>query len=453
MRRSNTRPLLSLALLALVPGCRDFVDYNSGNIDFDPERPELMPGEDVEPYEGEDEIVLEAQASIPTGHDLHKKVIWRTCTPNGGVCHNNKEYPDLRTPSNFAAAFQAPCNVQYGDYTSVFDGCEQPGDRLRLGGGFPLEPTEIAWIEYVPGEWEDPGDGLPEPDAVGLHIKLVHPMTDERDRGYAEASFIRTFVDGGEVEDSTYGRFTTNWWKIEDGSHLVGRVEPYQVEDVQELIAVGITEGDANRNGVFGATDAEPAQLLVPGDPLGSYLIARMRGEMYEAPLPGSRMPLANAPLTVPEMLALFCLVEGWPEDGGDQFLDVPIDYKNCSFSEGYEDLNLLGNGVTWESGIKDIFEFNCGGCHFGENPQGGLNLVGDGVYERLLGPSEQVPELNLIEPEDPENSYLYLKLIGDDRMEGLRMPFNPLTGEGELTEAALADVLTWISNGAVENE
>ncbi|MEM6989348.1 MAG: c-type cytochrome domain-containing protein [Myxococcota bacterium] len=152
-------------------------------------------------------------------------------------------------------------------------------------------------------------------------------------------------------------------------------------------------------------------------------------------------------------MLGLFCLVEGFPDGGGDEFLTSPVDYKNCSFSDDPEGLNLLGNGVTWEARVKKILEFNCGGCHVGEDPQGGLNLVGDGVYDRLLGASEQIEGMNLIEPGDADNSYLYLKLIGDDRIEGKIMPYNPLTGEGMLNEAELADVLTWITNGAVEDE
>ncbi len=448
------RTILIASVVAL-PGCRDFVDYNSGNIEFDPERPEVNEHEAVDPYDGDNEIVMEAQARFPTGLDIHKKIVWRTCTPNGGVCHNNKEFPDLRTPASFAAAFGESCNVQYGEYTSVFDGCERPGDRFEMsGGGINVEGAEIGYVEYIQGEFEDPGDnGLPEPGSPGLHIRLSTPVGGDRDRGYGEARFIRTFVEGGKVEDSVYADYRTQWWVIEDGTHLVGRVEDYQVEDVQGLIEVGIVEGDANRNGVFGSHDSEPAQLLVPGDPESSYLIARLRGEMNGEPIPGSRMPLANSPLTIAEMLGLFCLVEGFPDGGGDEFLTSPVDYKNCSFSDDPEGLNLLGNGVTWEARVKKILEFNCGGCHVGTDPQGGLNLVGDGVYERLLGPSEQIEGMNLIEPADPENSYLYLKLIGDDRIEGKIMPYNPLTGEGMLNEAELADVLTWITNGAVENE
>ena len=32
-------------------------------------------------------------------------------------------------------------------------------------------------------------------------------------------------------------------------------------------------------------------------------------------------------------------------------------------------------------------------------------------------------------------------------------MPFNPLTGEGRLTEAELGDILTWITNGAINEK
>src|SRR5690606_20811733 len=128
-----------------------------------------------------------------------------------------------------------------------------------------------------------------------------------------------------------------------------------------------------------------------PGDPVGSYLIGRMRGEMHGEPVPGSRMPLANSPLTVDEMLALFCLVEGFPVDGDSAMLSGPIDYNRCSFAASPADRNLLGDGVTWEARVKLIFEFNCGGCHNEQDPQGGLMLLGDGVYERLLEPSGQL--------------------------------------------------------------
>lgn len=457
MHVKTLAPLAAVALLTL-PGCRDFYDYNSGRIDFEPERPTLEEAAEVPPYTGMDETVLEAQERFPTGLELHRKVIWRTCTPNGGVCHNRKEYPDLHTPANFAQAFSAPCNVQPGEFDAVYDGCERPGDRIQFDGyGFGGDPVEIAWVEFIPGESEDYGDSEPPADAPGLHIHLATPMPNEdRTASYGSVGFTRSFVDGaGQTQQSTYASYRTSWWLIGDDTHMLGRVQEYQVEDVQELIGVGIIMGDANRNGVLGAHMGAPVSMLEPGDPFGSYLIGRMRGEIHQEgqSVPGSRMPLANPPLKVEEMLALFCLVEGFPEDGDSSMLSGPIDYANCSFSDNPAELNLLGDGVTWESRIKLILEFNCGGCHNEDDPQGGITLLGDGVYERLLEPSAQLDGMNLIEPGDLDNSYLYLKLIGDERIEGRQMPYNPLTGDGSLSQAELSDIETWIGNGAIENE
>lgn len=462
MPASRSKPfplLLSLSVLALaLGGCREFVDYNSGSIDFDPERPQIDEAPEVEPYTGDDEVVLQAQARFPTGLDLHKKVIWRTCTPNGGVCHNTKEYPDLHTPANFAAAFSAPCNIQSGEFGAVYDGCERPGDRVSFEGyGFDSEEVEIGWVELVPGEAQDYGDAPPPPDAPGLHIHLASPMPVQQGaegyQAYGTMSFIRSFVnDAGEVQESAYAGYGGGWWLI-DETHVWGSVQEYQVEDVQELLATGIVMGDANRNGIFGAHDGSPVSMLEPGDPIGSYLIARMRGEMHGEAVPGSRMPLANPPLTIDEMLALFCLVEGFPAGGDTAMLSGPIDYNACSFTENPADLNLLGDGVTWEKRIKLILEFNCGGCHNQDSPQGDLTLLGDGVYERLLEASGQLTDMRLIEPGDPAQSYLYLKLTGDERIQGLQMPYNPLTGEGSLSQAEISDIETWIINGAIEDE
>ncbi|MGH1342611.1 MAG: hypothetical protein ACRBN8_13705 [Nannocystales bacterium] len=453
MRSAPNASLVAFALLALA-GCRDTVDYNSGRIDFDPERPEVPEAEDIAPYDGDDETVLDAQMRFPTGLDLHQKVIWRTCTPNGGVCHNAKEYPDLRTPANLASAFEAPCNVQPGEPTSVFDGCEPSGDRIRFTGSLDTDPVEIAYVEQIAGDEVDNFDPSNlSPDTPGLHIHLVTPVQTDRDGGWSTARFVRTFVEGGEVDEITYASYETQWAVLDGGTHLIGNVREYQSEEVEELINVGIEEADANRNGVAGATADMGVSMLVPGRPEDSYLIARIRGEMHDAPIPGSRMPLANAPLSIAEMLGLYCLVEGWPEGADQAYLSGPIDYRNCSYSEDPEALNLLGNGVTWQARVRPILEANCGGCHSEAEQQGDLVLVGDGVYERLLEKSAQLPDLALIEPEDAENSYLYQKLIGADGIIGNTMPFNPLTGEGRLTEAELGDILTWISNGAVEDQ
>jgi hypothetical protein len=369
------------------------------------------------------------------------------------VCHNTKEYPDLHTPANFVQTIGAPCNVQPGSYESVYDRCEHPGDRIQIGDGVE---REIGWLEYVPGTLEETMEGQePTYDATspGLHIYVDEALGTE-EGAYGEARFIRKFVtDEQKVAPLPYFRFETRWYFLDGGKHVVGQVQEYQADRVQELTTVGVVQGDANRNGVYGARAGDPVPLLSPGHPEESYLVARLRGEMRGERIPGSRMPLANQPLSVAEMLALFCFIEGLPSDATAVNLASTIDYAGCSYSADPESLNLLGSGVTWAQRISRVLETNCGGCHSDPAPQAGLSLKDGNVYARLLEPSSQLPDLNLIEPFDPMSSYLWLKVTGDPSIVGSRMPLDPLNGDRRLTDAELDDIRAWIEAGAVENQ
>ena len=435
----------------------DFSSESLGTApEFQPQRPSFSdPALASSDYSGDDPFVLEAIERFRTGNDLHKKIIVRTCSPNGGVCHNQAEYPDLRTPANFLATISAPCNVAPGEWTSVDDRCERPGDRFRLTSLSERE-IEIGYIEHLPGVSLDYNNVDDDPDlqSPGLHIFLRHPLETDRREVWSGGRFIRNFInDEGIIEELAFATFTTRWWILDGGRHLFGEVRNYHIDQVNELMTVGIVQGDLNRNGIFGASQARPHHLIEAGDPESSYLVGRMRGTMNGQPVVGSRMPLANQPLTISEMLSLFCFIENLPLDGALPDMNQPINYADCSFSEHPGELNLLGEGVTWKGRVSRIFQANCSGCHGGTTPDAGLDLRTEDAYEDLFRASEQKPEFPLIEAGEPLESYLWLKLINDPEIEGFPMPFNPLTGEGRLTEAELGDIETWIVNGAIRDE
>jgi hypothetical protein len=425
----------------------------TGTLDFEPERPQLAAPATAPVYTGTNSFVLEAQELHPTGLYLHRNVIVRTCGPTTGVCHNQKEYPDLHLSTLLLDAVNAPCNVQPGDPKNVFDGCEVNGDRLQLRDS---REVEIGYITYVTGEVDYGDESMPTRESPGLHIELQSPLelNDGQTRTWGTARFLHTFEDAGQLSTVAIEHYDTAWYLIDGGKHLVGEVNEWQVEQVTQLLNRGILQGDVNQNGIYGAREVTPFNLLKAGDPERSYLIGRLRGELGGVKIPGTRMPLANQPLSIADMLALFCFVEGLPEQtDGVYNMDSPINYADCSWSSDPEGLNLLGNGATWLGRVKPLLEANCGGCHGGEEPQFGFDVLADGLYERLLTASMQNPNMPFVTPGDPTQSYLWLKLTAAEGIIGTGMPLDANAMVTQLPEGALTDIETWILNGAAEEE
>ena len=93
--------------------------------------------------------------------------------------------------------------------------------------------------------------------------------------------------------------------------------------------------------------------------------------------------------------------------------------------------------------------------CHTGSNPKEGLGLATETAVRQMLNtPSLQRPELMLVTPGSPDQSYLIKKLLGVDMSalgssggSSLRMPrlASPLCDE-------IVDVISeWILRGAVD--
>lgn len=115
------------------------------------------------------------------------------------------------------------------------------------------------------------------------------------------------------------------------------------------------------------------------------------------------------------------------------------------------------GNGgptVSFATDIQPIFNATCGDgdCHLMGSVSGGLALDEGAAYANIVNvlASPVFLNLNLIEPGDPDNSYLFRKLLPPDQAEYFpdRMPKN----RSPLIEAEIELFRTWILEGAIDN-
>lgn len=101
--------------------------------------------------------------------------------------------------------------------------------------------------------------------------------------------------------------------------------------------------------------------------------------------------------------------------------------------------------GVSWAGDIQPILDDNCIGCH-GAGGSAGLDLRSGVSHGNLVGVPSTESALNLIEPGDPDQSWLYLKITGQQDV-GDSMPPG-----GSLGDAAIDLVHDWIEAGAADN-
>ena len=123
---------------------------------------------------------------------------------------------------------------------------------------------------------------------------------------------------------------------------------------------------------------------------------------------------------------------------------------------EGLDEFgNPLGEGgggvlePTFSSIQVNIFTPICTQCHAGASAPLSLSLQVGFSYDQLVGvPSVEVPELLRVDPGQPDNSYLVMKVEGAPGITGGRMPlgFSPLSAE------QIATIRAWIADGALEN-
>ena len=100
---------------------------------------------------------------------------------------------------------------------------------------------------------------------------------------------------------------------------------------------------------------------------------------------------------------------------------------------------------------VQGVFDQHCIRCHSGDTAPRGQDLSeGESFANIVRVSSVELPEMNRIEPGQPERSYLFLK-ISDRHLEhggrGRQMPL----GRPSLTTEELHLIRDWITAGAVQ--
>jgi hypothetical protein len=98
----------------------------------------------------------------------------------------------------------------------------------------------------------------------------------------------------------------------------------------------------------------------------------------------------------------------------------------------------------------KMVFTPSCAliGCH-GSTAQAGLRLTSGSTFSKTVGVlSTTDPNFFRVLADDPDNSYLYMKITGDPRIGGSRMP----KGFPPLGVSHIAVIREWILRGAMDD-
>ena len=122
----------------------------------------------------------------------------------------------------------------------------------------------------------------------------------------------------------------------------------------------------------------------------------------------------------------------------------------------GNEDRNVVEVSATtlgpvrFARDLEPVLDANCtnGGCHGLRNAQEGLDLRTGVSWSALVDvPSEQCADRLLVEPGDPDASYLVDKLANRNLCSGTRMP-----KVAPLSDADIQLISDWISAGAADD-
>ena len=387
---------------------------------------------------------------------------YRGCGPNGGVCHNGREYPDLRTLGALLANIDQPCNQKRDTPTEVHDLCERAGDLLRSDG---TTAVEIGWVEAledgdVPRRYRLRVRAAIAEDVASTGWRIVRPLAGrETDYLPLTASGIQVALDPADPTRQTLIAVlppppmptAEDPMPYDLGADLAVAFKRAGQHADPDVVQVG----DPNRNGTFGASLG--GRLIKPGQSEKSYLMKRLTDPTF-----GPIMPRANCCYWTKDALrATYCWMAGLHADGANAL--EPIDYASCPdgplervrYPEPGPSCEISGlcpveaEGValpdepTFSNLYRNVFLPGCSGsfCHVDRGVAGLDMRTADAAYRDLRA---------RVVPGNAMQSRLYQRLDPAQCQSPscARMPLDrrPLAPE------ALALVARWIQAGALHD-
>jgi hypothetical protein len=396
----------------------------------------------------------EARALYPDLAHLYEgdQGIYRGCGPNGGVCHNGNEFPNLDSIGSIVDNIGRDCNQKRDNATSVHDMCERKGDLVELPTLPATKQIEIGWVGAVDNSGDPPRIWkLTLRDSASSVVGSLGRMPLTRDGAFV--LYLRDYLQSAVLDptDPT-GRTIILTLTPPPGSGY-----DFGSEVAKHFAKIGIPGtsdafyvGDPNRDGIFGADLG--AKFIKPGDPQRSYLLRRLTD-----PSAGPLMPRANCCFwSKPALRALWCWVAGLDATGSNAL--APIDYDRCPISPGvllsYPDPGpeceaqglcpVVATGGTNEPTFPSIYTEilvpKCGGegCHDREPLSGGLDMRAEDTAFTTIR--------NKVVVGDPAASTLIQRL--DPALCQAPCKTMPLD-RATLPPEDLARIETWIRNGA----
>ncbi len=367
----------------------------------------------------------------PDAASLHALGVARTCALNQGVCHSQRQYPELGAVSALAGLVGAPCQLGIQDTTKTLAECETKGDSLSLGG----QDYEILQLTIAPNE------PFP-PRHVDLKISAIPPTLDA-----GNARIHRPAPAGGDALSKPLGGVVLTAGA--DATHVVldltAAMDPTLAGflDIRAWHGDRVRLGDPNNDGMAHASP-NPWAEITPGDPAKSFFYKRLLTDEY-----GPQMPLIPRTWSPAATRAVWCWIRGLPKDAKPETVDVkaPIDYANCPPDPDAPDPNASGG---WPA-VKLLFASKCATapCHSTETHSANLDLTPDRVQKELINvPSSQAPTVLRVSPGQPAASYLLCKIDPECAARAQGTALMP-QGAMALSAVEIKAVADWISSGA----